>query len=178
MASVLFERQTPAVDDMSGKYAKFILDTNVLIGGRLRMRQLRVKPMPCERRPPKLQNFTKVCYPPFSPDAESREAYGPSQVFRWYELPDSSKLNYWGQLGEFTPTGFVQDLGPTYEAAVNDLRFLEQQHWIDVQTRAVLIDFALYNPTTHLFLVVRITFEMPYVLLLLLPLLFAVLFLC
>jgi hypothetical protein len=43
-----------------GKYAKFILDTNVLIGGRVRMRQLRVKPMACERSPPKLKNFTKV----------------------------------------------------------------------------------------------------------------------
>lgn len=32
----------------------------------------------------------QVCYPPFSPDAESRESYGPNNVFRWFELPEAS----------------------------------------------------------------------------------------
>ena len=38
-----------------------------------------------ERGPP-----PQVCYPPFSPDAESRESYGPNNVFRWFELPEAS----------------------------------------------------------------------------------------
>ena len=51
-------------------------------------------------------------------------------------------------------------LGRTYEKAVSVLADLHSQKWLDQLTRAVIIDFSLYNANVNLFVAVTLSFEM------------------
>ena len=56
--------------------------------------------------------------------------------------------------------GYVVSLGRTYEKARSVLDELYSLHWLDQLTRAVIIDFSLYNANVNLFVAVTLSFEM------------------
>ncbi|CAF4530204.1 unnamed protein product, partial [Rotaria sp. Silwood2] len=56
--------------------------------------------------------------------------------------------------------GYVVSLGRTYQQAVSLLNELRSQNWLDQLTRAVIIDFSLYNANVNLFVAVTLSFEM------------------
>ncbi|CAF4402568.1 unnamed protein product [Rotaria socialis] len=56
--------------------------------------------------------------------------------------------------------GYVVSLGRTYEKALSVLDELHSQNWLDQLTRAVIIDFSLYNANVNLFVAVTLSFEM------------------
>ncbi len=43
----------------------------------------------------------------------------------------------------------------------DQIRALEANDWMDVQTRVLFVDFALYSPLTRLFAVIRFFVEFP-----------------
>lgn len=51
-------------------------------------------------------------------------------------------------------------MGRTYEKARTVLLDLRSQNWLDQFTRAVIVDFSLYNANVNLFSAVTLTFEM------------------
>jgi nitrate reductase NapE component len=56
--------------------------------------------------------------------------------------------------------GYVVSLGRTYERARDVLTELRSLNWLDQLTRAVIVDFSLYNANTNLFVAVTLSFEM------------------
>jgi len=56
--------------------------------------------------------------------------------------------------------GYVVSLGRTYEKSRLILEELRSQNWLDQLTRAVIIDFSLYNANVNLFVSVTLSFEM------------------
>jgi len=74
-------------------------------------------------------------------------------VFQTAEELDSS--GYWGIISTYSGGGYVQDL--TFDGAVskNLIQTLEANNWLDRGTRAVFVDFSLYNANINLFCVVR-----------------------
>lgn len=56
--------------------------------------------------------------------------------------------------------GYVVSLGRTYEKTRSVLDELHSLHWLDELTRAVIIDFSLYNANVNLFAAVTLSFEM------------------
>jgi len=56
--------------------------------------------------------------------------------------------------------GYVVSLGRTYEKGRSILEELRSQNWLDQLTRAVIIDFSLYNANVNLFVAVTLSFEM------------------
>lgn len=56
--------------------------------------------------------------------------------------------------------GYVVSLGRTYDRAKSLLEDLRSQNWLDQLTRAVMIDFSLYNANVNLFVAVTLSFEM------------------
>lgn len=56
--------------------------------------------------------------------------------------------------------GYVVSLGRTYEKATRLLTELRAKNWLDQFTRAVIVDFSLYNANVNLFSAVTLTFEM------------------
>ncbi|UJR29011.1 hypothetical protein I4U23_010229 [Adineta vaga] len=56
--------------------------------------------------------------------------------------------------------GYVVSLGRTHEKAAAVLHELRSQNWLDQLTRAIFIDFSLYNANVNLFVSVTLSFEM------------------
>ena len=73
------------------------------------------------------------------------------------ELNSSSK---WGHHAWYGGGGFSADLGYDEETAIAITNLLESQNWVDRQTRAVIVEFNLFNPTTTILAVSSFYFEL------------------
>ena len=68
------------------------------------------------------------------------------------ELDGSS---HWGLLSTYGGGGSVQNLASNKKASVEIIESLKGNLWLDRGTRAVFIDFTVYNANINLFCVVR-----------------------
>ena len=68
---------------------------------------------------------------------------------------------YWGTMTMYSGSGYVANLGYDQETAYTVIADLHSNGWIDVQTRAVLVEFTVYNANTNLFGMVSIFVEFP-----------------
>ena len=51
--------------------------------------------------------------------------------------------------------GYVQDLTPNKDSSLEIMKFLQSNGWLDRGTRAVFLDFTVYNANINLFCQVR-----------------------
>lgn len=58
---------------------------------------------------------------------------------------------YWGTLTMYSGSGYVANLGYNPTTAYTVVADLHSNGWIDIQTRAVLVEFTVYNANTNLF---------------------------
>lgn len=63
--------------------------------------------------------------------------------------------SYWGQVSKYGGGGYYQDLSPTKEESLVQLQLLKEHLWLDRGTRAVFLDFSVYNGNVNLFCIVR-----------------------
>ena len=68
---------------------------------------------------------------------------------------------YWGTLALYSGSGYVANLGYDAENAYTVIADLHSNGWIDVQTRAVFVEFTVYNANTNLFGIISIFIEFP-----------------
>lgn len=68
-------------------------------------------------------------------------------------------LTLWGQLATYSGGGYVASLGKTLTTATDCVENLMQSHWMDHLTRALVIQFNLYNANSNLFSLVTVCFE-------------------
>lgn len=77
--------------------------------------------------------------------------------FRWlYQTEDTlDGSGHWGLLTSYSGAGYIQDLknNKTESAAIVD--YLFNNLWVTRGTRAVFIDFTVYNANINLFCVIR-----------------------
>ncbi|XP_072910455.1 polycystin-1-like protein 1 [Hemitrygon akajei] len=66
-----------------------------------------------------------------------------------------------GQFNCLKGKGSIINLGRTRNEAYATLLALKKTKWIDLYTRAVIVDFTLYNPPTNLFTIVSLLAELP-----------------
>lgn len=66
---------------------------------------------------------------------------------------------YIGSHETYTGGGYKKDIIQDYDVAFNITSDLKRHGWIDKYTRAVFIEFNLYNPNVNLFSVVTLLFE-------------------
>ena len=83
-------------------------------------------------------------------------------VLAAFNFTKSSNLKekiYFGEYTQYTGGGYVYMLNPGSITVKNDLLALQQSNWIDKRTRAVFIEFTLYNPNLNLFSFCEMLFE-------------------
>ena len=66
---------------------------------------------------------------------------------------------YFGQYSQYTGGGYVFNMKNDLEGLINDLNTLQKLSWIDKRTRAIFIEFSLYNPNLNLFSFSEMLFE-------------------
>ncbi|XP_041454654.1 polycystic kidney disease protein 1-like 2 [Lytechinus variegatus] len=156
---------------------------STLIGGGLRLRQIRVKPSSCKTHP-LFVDLINDCRAPFTSDSADRELYNASwsqpivntsaflnssqtveewslsNYSPWHFYPDRS-TGMWGHTMVLPNSGYIWVLGADYEEAVNSLAEMVNARWLDARTRALFAEWTAYNANTNLFCVVTFLMETP-----------------
>ncbi|XP_025098102.1 LOW QUALITY PROTEIN: polycystic kidney disease protein 1-like 2 [Pomacea canaliculata] len=72
-----------------------------------------------------------------------------------------SSLPVWGTYSVYSSGGYVMDFSVNWDVINLTLQELEENKWLDEQTRAVFVEFSLYNPDSNLFSYLRLLAEFP-----------------
>ncbi|XP_016325767.1 polycystin-2-like isoform X1 [Sinocyclocheilus anshuiensis] len=134
---------------------------NLLLGVP-RLRQLKVRNESCSVHED-LRDEVYDCYSVYSPATEDKSAFGSKNGTAWRYSEESrlGESSYWGQVSTYGGGGYYQDLSRTREKSANQLQELKNNLWLDRGTRAVFLDFSVYNGNVNLFCIVRLLVEFP-----------------
>jgi polycystin 1L2 len=156
--------------------AGFLNDKTSRMVGYAVLRQLRVQKESC-KIPNSLKNVTNFCNSDLNMINEEKQSYGlnwmeynetvfeevgMSRIYNSFIYRNSDSLQglpYWGSFNLYNGGGYVYELRGKLNHLVGNLTFLQQNNWIDRQTRAVFAEFSIYNPNINLFMVSTILFE-------------------
>jgi hypothetical protein len=69
--------------------------------------------------------------------------------------------SYPGDFATYGGGGYVYEFRGTMNDMLGNVSLLQDLSWIDIQTRAVIIQMSLYNPNVNLFIFVTILAEFP-----------------
>ncbi|NXA11711.1 PK1L2 protein, partial [Sapayoa aenigma] len=162
---------TTLLKNLYGSYKGFITDGNSKLVGSARIRQVRVKGDTCPV-PPKLQLVAEECRAPYSLQTEDTSCYGEhwntsvfdnsSDLSSAWQYQSQSKLRghpSWGKLAVYSGGGYVIHLGTDARNASRVLQYLFNNVWLDTLTRAVFVEFTVYNANVNLFCIISLMFE-------------------
>ncbi|XP_066301956.1 polycystin-1-like protein 2 [Branchiostoma lanceolatum] len=134
-----------------------------------RIRVLRSGYGPCQTKPELLPMFTP-CIEAYTRSDEDTGDYG----HRWAPLTGNKSDKHWtyqtgsdleglpvmGTMGTYKGGGYVATLGTLRQEALNTIKTLKNENWIDRQARAVFVDFTVYNANINLFSTVTMLMEL------------------
>uniref|UniRef100_A0A8C9MUS2 Polycystin 1 like 2/pseudo n=1 Tax=Serinus canaria TaxID=9135 RepID=A0A8C9MUS2_SERCA len=162
---------TTLLKNLYGTYKGFITDGNSKLVGSARIRQVRVKGDTCPISP-RLQHIVEECHAPYSLQTEDTSVYGEhwntsaldnsSDMSSAWQYQSQSKLRghpSWGKLAIYSGGGYVIHLGTDPKNASRILQYLFNNVWLDTFTRAVFIEFTVYNANVNLFCIISLMFE-------------------
>ncbi|KAM6064195.1 polycystin-1-like protein 2 [Theristicus caerulescens] len=162
---------TTLVKNLYGSYKGFITDGNSKLVGSARIRQVRVKGDTCPISP-SLQHVIQECHAPYSLQTEDTSDYGEhwntsvfdnsSDLSSAWQYQSQSKLRghpTWGKLAIYRGGGYVIHLGTDAKNASRILQYLFNNVWLDTFTRAVFVEFTVYNANVNLFCIISLMFE-------------------
>jgi hypothetical protein len=157
---------------------QYILMYNRLVG-QVQLRQMRVTDNSCAQRRfsdvtsevvvnldpiqyadrPRFDTIDGHCYAEFTPGDEAKEPYGPNGTWVWTDGHTTLEglYNYGPNYGT---GGYVTYLPRNDSAAAwETLQYLKENRWTDQGTRAVVVNFNLYNTQTKMVSTVRLIVE-------------------
>ncbi|KAF7486792.1 hypothetical protein GHT09_000747 [Marmota monax] len=162
---------TTLVNNLYGHYTGFVTDGNSKLVGSAHIRQVRIQENSC-LLVQQLQASLDRCRAPYSLDVEDLADYGEgwnasalnnSNHFpqAWQYQSQSQRQGYpmWGKLTVYRGGGYVVPLGTDLQSASRILQYLFDNTWLDTLTRAVFVEFTVYNANVNLFCIVTLTLE-------------------
>ena len=84
-----------------------------------------------------------------------------SLCFKYHNMLELSGLPYYGSRTMYGGGGYVADLGTSQRKAARLIDDLIQYEWVDLYTRAVFVEYTVYNPNINLFAFVNFLMEFP-----------------
>ncbi|XP_068614235.1 polycystin-2-like [Brachionichthys hirsutus] len=134
---------------------------NLLLGVP-RLRQVKVRNESCSVHED-LRDEVQECYSMYTPTNEDTAPFGPKNGTAWAYAPEgeTNSSGYWGQVSKYGGGGYYQDLSRTKAESTIQLQFLKDSLWLDRGTRAVFLDFSVYNGNINLFCIARLLVEFP-----------------
>ncbi|KAM9607618.1 polycystin-1-like protein 2 [Trichechus inunguis] len=162
---------TTLVSNLYSHHPGFITDGNSKLVGSAQIRQVRVRESSCPLAE-QLQASLDGCRAPYSLDVEDLSDYGEgwnastpnsSNGFpqAWQYQSQSQRRGYpiWGKLTVYGGGGYTVSLGTDRQSASRILRYLFDNTWLDTLTRALFVEFTVYNANVNLFCIVTLTLE-------------------
>ncbi|XP_034143251.1 polycystic kidney disease protein 1-like 2 [Esox lucius] len=172
LSDVFTWANTSLLSNLFGVYPGFITDGNSKLVGNAHLRQVRVQKNSCGVAH-SMRQAVPDCNAPYSWEVEDMGSYGPgwnrsvsvntSKTLRspWqYQTQASLRaLPIWGSVVLYRGGGFVVELGPDSQNASSTLQYLFDSTWLDMFTRAVFVEFTVYNANVNLFCIVTLMLE-------------------
>nr|AKN21729.1 PKD2-3 [Schmidtea mediterranea] len=131
--------------------------------GVARMRQVRSKVIPCQM-PSYLLSRNFPCYEKYSIFNDDSAPMRPNKSnpgWTYTSSQVSQADNYYGSISLYGGGGYIIDLTSDSNKTNQIVSDLKEQTWIDRGTRAVFLDFVVFNINMNLFCKVRIVAEFP-----------------
>ncbi|XP_066271869.1 polycystin-1-like protein 2 [Branchiostoma lanceolatum] len=172
----LFQEKHYNSDRLIWRRTLFISDTTSYRIGAARYKQIRIKPRPCgfNQRYPSLflnqecnvgntfsDEETRNFSPGWRPLSFSNSSDDFSKHSPWsYHLPGSGgELPVIGDIATYDSGGYVAGVGGDKDTALSVIADLNEADWIDRYTRAVVVEFTVYNANVNFFSSVSYTVE-------------------
>ncbi|XP_037791785.1 polycystin-2-like [Penaeus monodon] len=140
---------------------------NILYENRMlgvaRLRQIRVRNDSC-MVPENFQRAIRQCYDVYSTNAEDKSNFGVNvngTAWTYFSEEELQGGSHWGKIATYSGAGSYQDLGVNKSVSRDILASLRENLWIQRGTRAIFIDFTVYNANINLFCVIKLLFEFP-----------------
>ncbi|XP_041369822.1 polycystic kidney disease and receptor for egg jelly-related protein-like [Gigantopelta aegis] len=147
-------------------------DSHAYLVGRARLRQIRIlNTASCvitSKIASKLKS-TKACLEAFTTDAMDTQIYGKnwrnrisaneSTMWTYQSGIELHTLSIMGKLATYPGGGYVLQFPRNAVLAHEVLEDMRNTSWIDEYTRAVFVEFTVFNPSVHLFTVAELIFE-------------------
>ena len=116
-----------------------------------------------------MKDMFPVCYGGFSSTSQSKTAFNMPgwkpvdnssnidelfrlcpKPWRYQDAEETVTVPKWGQFSFYPGGGFVADLGYKNVTGFGIIKSLQKDSWLDIQTRAVILEFSTFNPSTNL----------------------------
>lgn len=116
-----------------------------------------------------MKDMFPVCYGGFSSTSQSKTAFNMPgwkpvdnssnidelfrlcpKPWRYQDAEETVTVPKWGQFSFYPGGGFVADLGYKNVTGFGIIESLQKDSWLDIQTRAVILEFSTFNPSTNL----------------------------
>ncbi|XP_028731528.1 polycystic kidney disease protein 1-like 2 isoform X2 [Peromyscus leucopus] len=162
---------TTLVKNLYGHHPGFVTDGNSKLVGSAHIRQVRVQEGSCPVAQQLRASFDG-CHAPYSLDVEDLADYGEGwnasahnnsngfpQVWQYQSQSQRQGYPMWGKLTVYGGGGYVVTLGADRQSASRILQYLFDNSWLDTLTRAVFVEFTVYNANVNLFCIVTLTLE-------------------
>ncbi|CAH1253112.1 PKD2L1 [Branchiostoma lanceolatum] len=154
----------------------FISDLQSVMVGSARIRQLRVSAGHCTL-PTKFRSAILECNVDYTPRNEEKRSFesewqlvstinhtlnnGSLVKSPWVYQNPSNALSTAAEMSSYDSGGYVAELGDSYEAALETIEGLEKSNWIDRYTRAIVVEFTLFNANVNFFSTLTYVVEFP-----------------
>eukprot|EP00736_Rhodelphis_marinus_P006127 Rmarinus@m.17856 len=132
--------------------------------GLIRWRQSRMGKESCHIHSGWADQFNDVCVQALDAASVNKDSYGGpnNDAYTWWSSDEAGGVAFYGLLGYIPMSGFVVDVAGTNETyAAEVVLSMEENEYVDLMTRAILIDFGVYNAQANLYGDIRFLFEFP-----------------
>jgi hypothetical protein len=133
------------------------LDLDNRIVGSMRFWQVRVKRNYGCQVGALFRNYRTDCFMPLMEYTQDKEDFGNYGRYKFSEDPNGG--THQGLLGEYPPVGHTEMISPNITYTQLKVAELRENGWIGAPTRAVFIDFTVWNMNLNLHAVTRILAE-------------------
>ncbi len=158
LENTMLDMMFPARMYPGGAPGKFLGVAHII--NALRFHQKRVTKGTCDSLDANLDQVVSGadCHAMYSAVNEQKSTWGPFNKFR-YSVGTGVQTEYQGRLATYDMGGYYTDAVATRDRVAAVLDDLKEVDWIDLQTRAIFVDFAVYYPSAKGFVSVRFAFE-------------------
>uniref|UniRef100_A0A183B8D4 PKD_channel domain-containing protein n=1 Tax=Echinostoma caproni TaxID=27848 RepID=A0A183B8D4_9TREM len=123
----------------------------------------------------KMRSIVKNCYATYDIFTQDEQSYGVGWVpfegtnkknnsspeFAYTNQHDLDGIPFKGEVTWYSGGGYVFMLRGTEASMLDRFNYLDENHWIDFSTRAIIVQFTTFNPNINLFAIITALIEKP-----------------
>ncbi|XP_077864172.1 polycystin-1-like protein 2 [Saccoglossus kowalevskii] len=163
-------------EELHWRHRRFIENRESYRVGPARIRQLRVQPESCVIVEPMNKVITECSVDYEMYDTDETRSFNPKwtplglnqslsddddSVWKYHDAIELNGLPVFGYLSVYGGGGYLAELGTSEEKAYDMIEYLRNNSWYDIYTRAIIIEFTVYNANVNLFSLVTFLIELP-----------------